>query len=263
MRISLLQYDIQWMDAAANISKIEAHLSSLETPIDLLVLPEMYLTGFNMKASETAMAEDDPAILSMISLAREYNIAIIGSLAIKDQGKYCNRVLLIDGDGIQHRYDKQYLYSPSGENKAYTSIIEPNIFEYNGWKILPQVCYDLRFPENVRQIDTADLIVYMANWPAGRITHWDALLTARAIENQAWVIGCNRIGTDGNEWEYPGHTRYVKPDGKILTLGSNESSFELDLPLEVVEKYRSTYKFQEDRNKVIVSKSHSKSQAIG
>jgi len=257
MRVSLLQYDIQWMDNAANLSKIETHLSSLEEPIELLVLPEMFLTGFNMNAAEAAIAEEDPSILSLIELAKQHKTAIIGSLAIMDDGQYCNRMLLIDGEGIQYRYDKQYLYSPSDENKAYTSIITPNIFEYKGWRILPQVCYDLRFPENVRQMESVDLIIYVANWPAGRIMHWDALLTARAIENQCWVIGCNRIGKDGNNWEYPGLTRYVKPDGKVLTLGSAEDSFDVDLPLEVVANYRSKYAFQDDRNKVSVSKRHS------
>ena len=247
MKISLLQLDIQWMNFQANIENIENHLASLESPIELLVLPEMYLTGFNMDAEKVAISEDHSHIKNLIALCKRFNTAIIGSLAIEDEGLYFNRVLILDSSGIIGRYDKQYLYSPSGENNVFSSKYAVNIIKYKGWKILPQVCYDLRFPENIRSTESPDLLIYMANWPQPRINHWDILLQARAIENQCWTIGCNRVGTDKNNWTYTGHSQYVKPDGKVLTAGEKEDHFELELPLETVQNYRSKYPFQSDK----------------
>lgn len=250
MKISLLQFDVQWMDYLANIEKIEGHLAAEDNTIELLVLPEMYLTGFNMDAASAAIQEDHSYINTLIKICSKYNTAIIGSLAISENNKYYNRVLMIDESGIIGRYDKQYLYSPSGEDKVFSSKYPLNIIEFKGWRILPQVCYDLRFPEAVRGAELIDLLIYVANWPETRVLHWDVLLQARAIENQCWAIGCNRVGIDENDWRYVGHSQYVKPDGKILTLGTKEDHFELELPLETVKKYREEYPFQEDKKEV-------------
>lgn len=247
MKISILQYDVKWMDIHDNIAHIEHHLQQLEKSIDLLILPEMFLTGFNMDAKASAISETDNAILYLISLCKKHDTHLIGSLAISEDDKYYNRVLLISQNGIEARYDKQYLYTPSGENKMFSSKYPTVIFEFMGWKILPQVCYDLRFPENIRKMESPDLIIYSANWPAARIRHWDTLLQARAIENQCYTIGCNRLGTDANGWEFPGSSQLIKPDGALINLADNDEPLVLELDLDVVRRNREKYKFQEDR----------------
>jgi predicted amidohydrolase len=247
MKISLLQFDIKWMDIQSNIDQISDHLGSLNNEIDLLVLPEMYLTGFNMDAKSASISEDHPAIKTLISLAKKYNTGIIGSLAISEGTTYYNRVLLISDGGIGGRYDKQYLFTPSGESDTFSKKYPTSLIEYKGWKLLPQVCYDLRFPENVRSIDKADLIIYMANWPIGRIQHWNALLKARAIENQCYVIGCNRIGRDDNGWEFPGSSQINAANGISTLIDQNEKSLEIEISIDDVHNYRNKYPYWKDK----------------
>lgn len=247
MKISVFQFDITWLDPQKNISEIENHLKSIDQDTDLLVLPEMFLTGFCMNPELSSIEEGGDIISSLVVLSKEYEIGLIGSLAIKDGVKHFNRVLLITEEGIVARYDKQYLYSPSGENEVFSSKYDTNIFEYKGWKILPQICYDLRFPENVRSLPAPDILIYMANWPKPRISHWNALLQARAIENLCFVIGCNREGKDGNDWEYPGNSQVVHPDGTIKEFIDQEFSKTVTVSLSTIEDWRSKYRFLEDK----------------
>jgi len=249
MRISILQYDIKWMDIQYNIDTISRHLATLVDDVDLVVLPEMFLTGFNMDAYSAAINEDHIAIEELVKLARKYNTGIIGSLAINEKTNYYNRVLLITKEGIAGRYDKQYLFTPSGEHKAFSKKYSTSIFDFNGWKILPQVCYDLRFPESVRSVDQADLIIYMANWPSGRIHHWNALLKARAIENQCYVIGCNRIGRDENGWEFPGHSQLILYNGNEFLKNKKDIRNSTKLEYQKLVEYRKKYPFWKDKKK--------------
>lgn len=235
------------MDIQFNIDIISNHLSSLDSEIDLLVLPEMFLTGFNMDAKSTSISEDHSAIRTLTSLARKYNTGIIGSLAIRKGTIYFNRVLLINEEGITGRYDKQYLFTPSGESETFSKEYPTVLIEYKGWKLLPQACYDLRFPENVRSVDHADLIIYMANWPSKRIHHWNALLKARAIENQCYVIGCNRVGQDDNGWEFPGNSQVVAYNGNTTMINENSNCLTTDLNLKEVLDYRTKYPFWKDK----------------
>ncbi len=247
MKISILQYDIQWMDIEANLKTITAHLDAIQDGIDLLVLPEMFLSGFNMDAATASIPETHRAIEALTCIAEKYNTGLVGSLAIAEDDQYFNRVLLVTGDGIIGRYDKQYLFSPSGEDKNFTQKYPTALFDYKGWNILPQVCYDLRFPENVRSVDSADLIVYMANWPAGRIQHWDALLKARAIENQCYTIGCNRIGKDKNGWSFPGHSQIVNPKGTVSRIDENQINLLGHFDIDKLREYRIRYPFWKDK----------------
>ena len=247
MKICVFQFDLSWLNPQTNISLIEEQLNTLEKDVDLIVLPEMFLSGFCMEPSLSAVLEDGEEIGKLIALARKNNIGIIGSLAIEESGKYYNRVLLLSEDGIVGRYDKQYLYSPSGENDAFDSKYHTSLMEFRGWKILPQVCYDLRFPENVRPLQAPDLLLYMANWPSPRIHHWNALLIARAIENQCFVVGCNRMGMDGNDWEYPGESAILKPDGTHIELGKDNSAKVVTLSLSEMKDYRAKYRFLNDK----------------
>ena len=247
LKINIFQFDIQWLDATGNISLIRNHIKSLGKDVDLIVLPEMFLSGFCMDPTKSAIKEDGEEINKLIAIAKKFSTAIMGSLAIEQDGLHYNRVLLISEDGIIGRYDKQYLFSPSGENAAFESKYDTNLISFKDWTILPQVCYDLRFPENVRQLPAPDLLIYMANWPTLRIHHWDTLLIARAIENQCFTIGCNRIGIDGNEWEYPGHSVVIRPDGSIMESNDKSNIDVYSLSILEVNEYRSKYKFLDDK----------------
>jgi predicted amidohydrolase len=247
LKVNIFQFDIQWLNPGGNILQIQRHLESLQGDADLVVLPEMFLSGFCMEPSQSAVFEEGEEIAEIIKLASAFNTAIMGSLAIREKDKYYNRVLLISKEGIIGRYDKQYLYSPSGESKVFDSVYDTNLILFKGWHILPQVCYDLRFPENVRKLPAPDLLVYMANWPLPRIYHWDTLLKARSIENQCFTIGCNRLGEDGNQWEYPGHSVVIQPDGASILSKGELSSEIFELSLEVVKAYRSKYRFLHDK----------------
>lgn len=247
MKVSLLQYDIAWMDINTNLRTISDYLETLNEQIDLLVLPEMFLTGFNMDAESSAIIEEHEAIQELIDLASKYNTGIIGSLAIKEGLSYYNRVLLLTANGIHGRYDKQYLFSPSGENETFSQKHPTTIIEFRGWKILPQVCYDLRFPESVRSVGSTDLIIYMANWPVGRIHHWDSLLKARAIENQCYTIGCNRVGTDENGWIFPGHSQIIAPNGTVTQIESESIDLLANPDIDHLKEYRIKYPFWRDK----------------
>lgn len=247
LKIRIFQFDIQWLSPKENSTLISDFITSTTEDVDLIVLPEMYLSGFCMDPSKSAIKEDGEEVSGLISLCKTNNIALIGSLAVEEDGKYYNRVLLITPKGIEGRYDKQYLYSPSGEGDAFTAKYDTQLLDFKGWKILPQVCYDLRFPENVRSIAPPDVLIYMANWPLPRIHHWESLLKARSIENLCFTIGCNRIGKDGNDWEYPGHSQVIGPNGAILFSNFADENPTISLSKEQVKSYRSKYRFLEDK----------------
>lgn len=247
LKVCIFQFDIQWLDLKKNISLIKNKVESINDDFDLIVLPEMFLSGFCMDPSLAAIKEDSVEIRDLIEISKMNNIAIIGSVAIEEEGKYYNRVLLISDEGIIGRYDKQYLFSPSGENEAFGSKYDSNLIDFKGWKILPQVCYDLRFPENIRSLPSPDLLIYMANWPTPRIHHWDTLLKARAIENLCLTIGCNRTGTDDNNWEYPGHSVLLKADGSLTGAVVESESNVFTINKKETEEYRAKYRFLDDK----------------
>ena len=247
LNIAIFEFDIQWLDRENNLSIIKNYLETISADIDLVILPEMFLSGFCMDPEKAVIAEDSPEIEDLKILCGKHHVALMGSLAIEEDGKYYNRVLFLDSGGIVARYDKQYLYSPSGENKVYSKRFESKLIEFKGWKILPQVCYDLRFPENVRHLQAPDLLVYMANWPLPRIHHWEALLKARAIENLCFTIGCNRIGKDGNDWDFPGHSLAILPNGLPMPSRGNEKYDAVSCSMKELVEYRKKYRFLEDK----------------
>lgn len=247
IRVSIFQFDIEWLNPQKNISLVRKRLETIGSDIDLMVLPEMFLTGFCMDPSKSAIREDGSEIEELIDISKEFSTTLIGSLAIVEDDKFYNRALLISENGIIGRYDKQFLFSPSGESAIFASKYDTNLMTYGGWTILPQICYDLRFPENVRQLPAPDLLIYMANWPTPRIHHWDALLKARAIENQCFTIGCNRTGRDGNDWDYPGHSAVYSPDGAIMESDQKSTKEVSVLSLSELKDYRTKYRFLEDK----------------
>lgn len=210
MNIHAVQFDIQWEDPEFNRMKIRSMLEKIITS-DLIVLPEMFTTGFSMRPSVVAESytPEMPTLLWMLELSKEKNAAIIGSISTKDGSEYYNRCIIAFPNGEHLYYDKINLFSIGKESNHYVAGDKELIFEWRGWKIKPQICFDLRFPENARNLlidgeACYDLLVYVANWPAVRAFPWSTLLKARAIENQAYTLGVNRVGKDGEGIEHSG-----------------------------------------------------------
>ncbi|RRJ89992.1 nitrilase family protein [Flavobacterium macacae] len=209
MKIAMIQAPLVWENPKINRTYFEEKINSLSEEIDLVVLPEMFSTGFSMHPEKVAETMDGETILLLKNLAKAKNLAITGSLIIKEKELFYNRLVFVFPSGEIQKYDKRHLFSLAGEEKIYASGKEKLIVEYLGWKICPLVCYDLRFPVFARNSEDYDLLIYVANWPKPRIQAWDILLKARAVENMAYVIGVNRIGVDGNNHPYPGHSQAI------------------------------------------------------
>lgn len=237
--------NIAWLSIDKNLESIRIVAHQID--VDILVLPEMFLTGFCM---DTSLLDMDLGLVidSLRTICYDHDITIIGSLGIPDEGKYYNRMYVINKGGVVHRYDKQYLFSPALEDKSYARKYDDPILEVAGLKMGLQICYELRFPEALRRHDDVDIWLYVANWPKVRIHHWQKLLMARAIENQCYVIGCNRTGKDGNGWEFCGSSMVVDYNGDIdLHLGLEERVVQFVIDVEQGRMYRSKLNFQKDK----------------
>ena len=222
MKVALFQTKLAWEQPETNRKFIEEYFLNEATDFDLFVLPEMFTSGFTMhpeKISETMQGE---TISWLKKLAKLKNCAITGSLVIHENDNYYNRMVFVHPSGKIDAYDKRHLFTLAGEEKVYTKGNEKAIVNYNNWNICLQICYDLRFPVFARNVENYDLLLYVANWPKVRITAWDALLKARAIENMTYTIGVNRIGTDANALEYTGHSRIIDFLGNEILSCENE-----------------------------------------
>lgn len=209
MKIAIIQSDITWENPNVSRINFEEKINSIQEEVDLIVLPEMFSTGFTMNPSVVAETMDGETISWMVFLAKKKNLAITGSLVISENGNYYNRMLFVFPDGRIQKYDKRHLFSLAKEEAVFTPGNEKVIVEYKDWKICLQICYDLRFPVFARNVENYDMLIYVASWPKPRINAWDILLRARAVENLSYVIGVNRIGTDGSQLEYVGHSQAV------------------------------------------------------
>lgn len=216
MKIAIIQAPLVWENPEKNRKYFEEKIKSIQEEIDLVVLPEMFSTGFTMHPENVSETMDGETLSLLKSLAKAKNTAITGSLIIRENGKFYNRLVFVFPSGEIRKYDKRHLFSLAGEEKIYASGTEKLIVEYKGWKICPLVCYDLRFPVFSRNVEDYDLLLYVANWPQQRVQAWDILLKARAVENMAYVIGVNRIGLDGNNHAYSGHSQVVDFLGNYL-----------------------------------------------
>ncbi len=220
--VGLVQTKQFWEDKSKNLDHFELLLDeNIKTPIDLILLPEMFNTSFSMNVKNLAESIDGPSINWLIDQANKHQCQIGATLIIKENDNYYNRFVIISASGLQSSYNKRHLFRMAHENESFRSGEERVVFEIKGWRILLQVCYDLRFPvfSRNRVIDGKkeyDLSVYLANWPEKRAEIWKVLLQARAIENQSYSIGINRIGKDGNEITYSGDSMVVDPWGKIV-----------------------------------------------
>ncbi len=248
LKVCLVQADLVWESPAENRSRIENLLAREAGQHDLVVLPEMFTTGFTMQPEGLAEPTDGPTLAWMQALSQRLDAVLMGSIIVREGEAYYNRMLVVDPQGMQLTYDKRHLFRMAGEHESYAAGQNRPIFTLKGWKICPQICYDLRFPVYARnQFDaqgqaTYDLIVYVANWPEPRISHWSALLKARAIENQAFAIGVNRVGVDGKDIRYTGDSAAIDHLGRELVSGRGE---ELLLRTELdgaeLARYRSKF----------------------
>lgn len=229
MKIAVFQTKLAWENPAVNRKFIEEYFLNEDEPFDLFILPEMFTSGFTMNPSAVAEPMDGETMTWLKGLAKAKNCAITGSLVIKEDGNFYNRMVFIFPSGEVQFYNKRHLFTLAGEEKVYTKGTKKVIVNYNNWNICLQVCYDLRFPVFVRNVENYDVILYVANWPNPRINAWDSLLKARAIENMCYTIGVNRIGEDANQLEYPGHSQIID------FLGNNMLNCESDLGVFVCE----------------------------
>jgi len=248
MKTALIQSPLIWENPKANRKYFEEKISTL-SDVDLIVMPEMFSTGFTMNPFPVAEAMDGETVLWMQSLAMVMKCAITGSLVIKENNGYYNRLLFVFPSGVIQFYDKRHLFSLAGEDEVYTKGKQRLIVEYKGFRICPLICYDLRFPVYSRNTQDYDLLIYVANWPETRITAWDTLLRARAIENMAYVIGVNRIGEDHNKHNYVGHSQVVDCLGNYLvTPDEDEGIFIATLNKEELLATRKKLGFLNDRD---------------
>lgn len=240
LNVKILQVDIDWENIEDNCKRYEAFFNHDDT--NLYVLPEMFSTGFTMKPSPIAEDMENSFSLNwMQNQAKKYNTAVCGSLAIKDTGRYYNRFLFVHPDGTYESYDKRHLFSMAGEHISYTPGNKQLIIDYKGWKISPYVCYDLRFPVWSKLNGKADIIIYVANWPEPRRNAWKSLLLARAIENQAYVLACNRVGNDKNDFTFVGGSAIIDPYGEYIAQDTQHKEQVLTSML----KYESLQAFRE------------------
>jgi omega-amidase len=252
----LVQAQLSWKDPARNREHLYSLVSAVPGDIDLVVLPETFTTGF---LGDTDLPEEDmsgPTVQWMKRLAKQRGCAIAGSAVITEPPHRYNRLVFVTPDGTVSHYDKRHLFAFGGENKRYTQGNERVIVNYRGWRINLQVCYDLRFPVWCRNRNDYDLMLLVANWPSRRVLHWSVLLQARAIENQSWVIGVNRVGEDGNGMSYPGRSVVHDPLGNCLAdLEGVEQARIVPLDLAMVQKVRGDFPFQQDADDFVMAES--------
>ena len=249
MKVALIQSSLTWENPIANRNYFEEKINAINEKVDLIVLPEMFTTGFTMNPIKVAETMQGKTILWLQSLAKAKNSAITGSLIIKENNNFYNRLVFVFPSGEMEFYDKRHLFTLAGEDKVYTSGKEKLIVEYLGWKICPLVCYDLRFPVFARNVEEYDVLLYVANWPKPRINAWDILLQARSVENMCYTIGVNRIGLDASNFEYVGHSQAVDFLGNyILEPRVTEGVFIVELNKEKLLDTRNKLGFLNDRD---------------
>ncbi|MBW2251768.1 MAG: amidohydrolase [Deltaproteobacteria bacterium] len=243
LKITLIQTEPVWEDIKGNLAIFDEIINNISEETDLIILPEMFTTGFSMNASSLAQDINGSSINWLQNKSRQINADIVGSIIFKNNSLYFNRLLWAKPDGRLFTYDKKHLFRFAGEEKVYSEGIENITVELNDWKIRPFICYDLRFPAWTRNINNQyDIAIFIANWPEKRSMHWKSLLQARAIENQCYVIGVNRVGTDGNGLFYSGDSSIIDPLGKIIFHKNNEEcTYTTVLSFNILEEYRKTF----------------------
>lgn len=206
LKITLVQSDLFWEDRTSNLEMFARKFQNIQEPTDLIILPEMFSTGFSMHAEKLAESPDGETFQWMVLQAQNLNTALTGSFIVKENRNYYNRLFFVFPDGSFKKYDKRHTFTYAKENESYSAGESRLLIDYKGWRICPLICYDLRFPVWSRNTDDYDILIYIANWPEARTVAWNTLLRARAIENMAYCVGVNRVGRDGNDHHYVGHS---------------------------------------------------------
>lgn len=252
LAISTVQTNLFWEEKSANLRMLEQKIGNIEEKTEIVVLPEMFNTGFSMKPELLAETMDGETVQWMERVSRGNSIILTGSIMIEEQGNYYNRMIWMLPNGQYGHYDKRHLFAFGEEDKYYHPGNKRLIASVKGWKINLLVCYDLRFPVWSRQQTTEtgheyDVLIYVANWPERRSHAWKTLLCARAIENQCYVVGVNRVGTDGNNIYHSGNSLVIDPLGQVLYhMADEEDVFTITLQKEKLEEVRTKFPFWKD-----------------
>jgi omega-amidase len=249
MIIALLQTNLVWENPAENRKRIEKQLEDVNELVDLIVLPEMFTSGFTMNPKAVAETMQGETISWLQNLAKEKVSAVTGSFVIEENRNFYNRLVFVFPDGKIQHYDKRHLFTLAGEDKVYTAGKEKFIIDFKGFKICPLICYDLRFPVFSRNVEEYDVLLYVANWPKIRTNTWDILLKARAVENMCYTIGVNRIGLDANKHEYIGHSQAVDFLGDyLIEPQKTEGVFIAILEKKQLQETRTRLAFLDDKD---------------
>lgn len=250
LKVCLVQADLVWEDKAANLAHLEDLLVEKQPKSDLIVLPEMFATGFSMNTVTTWSSMDGPEVVWMQRMAATHKAVVGGSLNIKEEDACYNRFLLVSNEGVIGQYDKRHLFGMAKESTYFRAGEDRLICRIGDWKVNFLICYDLRFPVWSRNDVDYDALVYVANWPDRRAYAWRQLLIARAIENQAFVLGVNRVGEDGNAIHYRGDSAVIDPMGSVLwSYEENEIVHEHFLKADTLEQIRLKLPFLADRDR--------------
>lgn len=256
MRISLVQSGLVWENIDANLRAFSEKLAPLAGKTDMVVLPEMFTTGFTMKAAELAEDMDGPAVNWMSKTASLLGSAVVGSFICKEHGLHKNRLVFMFPDGHFEYYDKRHLFTLAGEHEVFSPGSRKLTIEWKGFRICPMICYDLRFPVWSRNLSGAaayDLLLYVANWPSRRGLHWRSLLPARAIENQSYVVGVNVVGRDGNDLEYSGDSCIIDFSGQhLVSLTASEAVVTVSVSLPELHDFRTRLPFLNDADQFLI-----------
>ena len=243
LTVTIIQTMLFWENPEKNLAMLGEKIDAMADHTDLIVLPEMFTTGFTMNAAPFAENEKGSTLLWMIDKARAKNADVIGSIIAEEQNKYYNRLYWVKSSGNYVKYDKRHLFRMAGEHKIYSSGTRKVIQEIKGWKILPLICYDLRFPVWSRAPkQDYDVLIYVANWPERRSSHWRLLLKARAVENQAYTIGVNRVGKDGLDINYIGDSAIIDPLGNLIMQDAEKEFVHSEkLSWDKLQRYRTKF----------------------
>ena len=254
LKVAIIQSSLVWENPNVNREMFSKKIDEITEAVDLILLPEMFTSGFTMSPENVFETMEGDTINWMVTIAKTNQPAIGGSMVIKENETFYNRFVFVAPEGTIITYDKRYTFTLAGEDKVYKAGDSKIIFEYKGWKICPLICYDLRFPVWARNVENYDMLIYVANWPKPRINAWDALLKARAIENMSYCVGVNRVGIDDYKHEYVGHSGIYDSLGRELCKITDgiEKTEVIVLEKEHLNSTRTNLKFLDDRDSFTV-----------
>lgn len=255
LKITVFQGYLFWENADKNLQNISLRLSNIREKTDLIILPEMFNTGFTMNVEPLAEEMDGKTIQWMAATAKKYDCVITGSLIVKEDNHYYNRLIWMRPDGSHEHYDKRHLFALGKEHEKFTAGSKRLIVDLKGWNICPMICYDLRFPVWQRNVNGEyDLLLIVANWPERRALHWRTLIPARAVENQSYVVAVNRVGHDGNEVYHSGDSTCIDPNGKVIYYKRDEEDlYTFTIAAIELEKTRRALPFLKDADSFTIN----------